>query len=452
MATSLALKNSELPTVVISGGSLSGLMIAIVLKDLGYSVTVLERFLTVESQGAGIVLGRWSSKFFEVFDKTETEIGVPALRRQFFNKDGTTMMDEKIELRMTSWDKLYYTLRANFDGLVQDGYIQTKSAAAHKDDRTNYFMGCTVLAHSYDTESQKVDVAYRDKEGCETHIMTDLFVCAEGASSSSREIYFPKLPRSYSGYLAFRGLVPEIDLDPETAKSLVHSLSVSWLYPTPSSFTNRIEKFIHAKDSQFLCYTIPGPRGSTIPGGRYMNFVWYNTYPEGPHLEKVMTDKDGKRHPYSVSTGSMAESVIRDEIHPRAQTKLSPQCLDVVMKTKYPFVQLVTDVISPAAVFHDGHVLLVGDALSGARPHTTASTNQAADHALRLHAVLGHDPRDLGSLAKTWEPESLRYAKHLWDIGTAIGNLSQFEDHPMSVERESQERPFEEWMKVGEPK
>lgn len=88
----------------------------------------------------------------------------------------------------------------------------------------------------------------------------------------------------------------------------------------------------------------------------------------------------------------MAHTVIEDEIHPRARAKLSPQCLEVsrpvlafqphmghqfskvVMKTKHPFVQLITDVISPSAVFHEGHVILVGDALSGARPHTTAST------------------------------------------------------------------------------
>lgn len=44
------------------------------------------------------------------------------------------------------------------------------------------------------------------------------------------------------------------------------------------------------------------------------------------------------------------------------------------MKTKHPFVQVVTDVIASAAVFYDGHVIFVGDALSGARPHTTAST------------------------------------------------------------------------------
>ena len=70
------------------------------------SVTVLERSLDVQSQGAGIVLGRWSTKFFQAFDKTDTKITVPALRRQFFNRDGSNMMEEKIELGMTSWDKV----------------------------------------------------------------------------------------------------------------------------------------------------------------------------------------------------------------------------------------------------------------------------------------------------------------------------------------------------------
>ena len=67
---------------------------------------MLERSLTVQSQGAGIVLGRWSLGFFEMFDKTKTEIAVPAIKRQFFNRDGSIMMEEKIELGMTSWDKV----------------------------------------------------------------------------------------------------------------------------------------------------------------------------------------------------------------------------------------------------------------------------------------------------------------------------------------------------------
>lgn len=69
-------------------------------------VKVFERSSTVESQGAGIVLGRWSSKFFREFDKTKTEIAVPALRRQFFDRDGSVITEEPINLGMTSWDKV----------------------------------------------------------------------------------------------------------------------------------------------------------------------------------------------------------------------------------------------------------------------------------------------------------------------------------------------------------
>jgi 2-polyprenyl-6-methoxyphenol hydroxylase-like FAD-dependent oxidoreductase len=98
-------------------------------------------------------------------------------------------------------------LRANYDGYIQDGYINVLlSAADTKDDNANYFMGKTVISHSFHAESKKVEVTVRDKDGEENHILTDLFICAEGGSSPSREIYFPKLPRVYSGYLAFRGL------------------------------------------------------------------------------------------------------------------------------------------------------------------------------------------------------------------------------------------------------
>lgn len=67
-------------------------------------------------------------------------------------------------------------------------------------------MGKSVVSHSYNSEKGIVNVTVQDKDGSEDHLTADLFVCAEGASSSSREIYFPGLPRTYAGYLAFRGL------------------------------------------------------------------------------------------------------------------------------------------------------------------------------------------------------------------------------------------------------
>lgn len=81
-----------------------------------------------------------------------------------------------------------------------------------------------------------------------------------------------------------------------------------------------------------------------------MNFVWYNTIPQGPVLDKILTDvkvsasksltslreiitmPQGKRRPFSVSAGYMPQSVVEEEIHPRARTKLSPQCLEVSLR------------------------------------------------------------------------------------------------------------------------
>jgi 2-polyprenyl-6-methoxyphenol hydroxylase-like FAD-dependent oxidoreductase len=47
-------------------------------------------------------------------------------------------------------------------------------------------------------------------------------------------------------------------------------------------------------------------------------------------------------------------------------------------KTKNPFVQCITDVISPKNLYMNDKVVLIGDALAGFRPHTVASTSQAA--------------------------------------------------------------------------
>jgi len=153
-----------------------------------------------------------------------------------------------------------------------------------------------------------------------------------------------------------------------------------------------------------------------------------------------------------VSAGQVPQSVIEQEILPRGRAFLPPVCLEVLEKANQPFIQLVTDAIASGAVFSDGHVILVGDALCGVRPHTTASTNQAAEHALTLHQALKSNP-DLSSLTEKWQSGRMEYAQSLYDIGAKIGHLSQFEVHPMSVHLDDQgDRVLDEILKVGEPK
>ena len=61
-----------------------------------------------------------------------------------------------------------------------------------------------------------------------------------------------------------------------------------------------------------------------------------------------------------------------------ADDSLPPQMAEMAHKSKTPFVQAITDVISPKNLYFNDKVVLVGDSLAGFRPHTVASTSQAA--------------------------------------------------------------------------
>ena len=89
-----------------------------------------------------------------------------------------------------------------------------------------------------------------------------------------------------------------------------------------------------------------------------------------------MTDVNGVRHRITIPPGKTDPQAweMQKQI---ARETLPPQFADLVCGTQKPFVQAVTDVISPEHEFMDGKVVLIGDALAGFRPHTVASTSYA---------------------------------------------------------------------------
>jgi 2-polyprenyl-6-methoxyphenol hydroxylase-like FAD-dependent oxidoreductase len=127
-----------------------------------------------------------------------------------------------------------------------------------------------------------------------------------------------------------------------------------------------------------LTYTIAGENGDTSPGHRLLNFVWYANFPEGSdELEKIMTDKDGRRRRVTIPSGMIAWDAW-ELLKSKAVDRLPPQMAEMAQKTRTPFVQAITDVISPKNLYMGDKVVLIGDALAGFRPHTVASTSQAA--------------------------------------------------------------------------
>jgi 2-polyprenyl-6-methoxyphenol hydroxylase-like FAD-dependent oxidoreductase len=407
--------------IAIIGGSLGGLLTGVALKHLYKDLTIriFERSPTplLQDQGAGVVAGQDVQKFFKQHDRTHTQLTVPSHQRLYLDKSGEVVDRKDQEQHMTSWDLLYHLLRTNFNG-TETPYARVPSSE-RGDGNNTYEYGYTVSSISTPQSSLQgeesldfsspVKIHLEHTSGQKSTTEADLVIAADGPS------YFPSARRTYAGYVAWRGTVPE------------HQVSQACTDVFVEKFP-----FYHTKGSQILAYTISGKNGTTTPGKRLLNWVWYVNYAEDSqeHVE-LMTDKEGKRHHVTLPPGGIRDEVWEKQ-KARAENMLPPQFAELVGKTEVPFVQAITDVVAPAAVLDGGRVLLVGDALAGFRPHTAASTNQAALDAMKLAGAVEKiiAGGGVGAL-REWEEEVMQYGRTMQQHGVQMGNRSQFGEHPM---------------------
>lgn len=394
------------------GGSLGGLAAGLSLRSLGHNVTILERNPTalLHNQGAGIVAGGDTLTFFKRYDRCGRKLAVSSQRRQYLNKDGDVVHREDMVQNMTSWDLTYYMLRANFDG-VKSEYCDVPDPV-DTDGKVQHLHGHKVTGTK--ERGPKVEVIYTTNDGKEGIIEADLVVGADGPSSTVRSLFHPEVKRKYAGYVALRGTVPEDEVSPKTLEA----------------FKERFT-FFHTRGIQILAYLIPGEKGTLEPGKRLINFVYYTNFPSksledpSPELRELMTDVDGVWHRITMPPGK-TDPKAWEKQRQIAKEKLPPQFAEIVRGTKKPFVQCITDVISPNNEFLGGKIVLIGDALAGFRPHTVASTSQAA-----FDAVILADMIEGKISRKEWKKETMAYARTIQKRGVDMGNRSQHEDLPL---------------------
>ncbi|KAL8292046.1 hypothetical protein RQP46_001512 [Phenoliferia psychrophenolica] len=407
---------SPLRAVVI-GGSLGGLLTGIVLIHLGFAVTILERSEELHDAGAGIVLGGDLLEFLRTFDADQTNLAVESKGRVYLDRRGDLIPGSQEDRRqlMSSWDSLYFALRSNFDGGRRDG----TRGPGH--DLAEYKLGCVGQDITFDSETEEVTVTY-SQAGSSHALATDLVVVADGASSSLRKKYVPNVKRTYAGYLGFRGLAKESEL-PEESRGLFDWFSFF------HSGTNDGKG-----NTQVLTYLIPGEGGNLTPGERNLNWVWYENY---RNSGAAITE----------GRNTMEEEDLGDMLTDKDA---------VVRATPKPFIQAISDTSPPLStlVFSHARTIFCGDAVVGPRPHTAASTNQGALHALTLFYLL-HDSAELASLQASsspaerrtsfaalkellregWEKKAAQYARMLYASGKEMGDRSQFGTHPFSVDK-----------------
>ncbi len=366
--------------IAVVGGSLGGLTAACLLADAGHHVVVYERSPSeLEERGAGI--GFLPATYRYLVERAGScldEVAVRTSRIRYLARDGSVAYDEEHRYLFSSWNTVYRQMLACFD-------------------RSMYR-----LAHEL-VDIELEPLVLRFSNGMVVH--PDLAVFADGVGSTARAALLPAVRPEYSGYVAWRGVVPETQLTDSTRQAL----------------DNAITYYVFA-NSHLLVYPIPGRDGSVAEGERLFNIVWYRNYLAGDDLDDLLTDGRGVRREASVPPGALRGEHVA-EARAVATARLPPPIAEVVLAITDLFVQVVLDLEVPRMAF--GRACLLGDAAFAVRPHAAAGTAKAADDAWTLRDALDDHPHDPVAALAAWEPGQLSLGRSLLARTRAIGRRSQ---------------------------
>jgi 2-polyprenyl-6-methoxyphenol hydroxylase-like FAD-dependent oxidoreductase len=366
------------PRALIVGGSLGGLLAAVCLRAIGWRVDVFERSPhLLDSRGGGIVLQPDVLHAFAFAGlRHASALGVASGDRIFLDRAGEVVQRGYQPQTQTSWNTLYGIMR----GALPDDCIHSGASLLNVEQA-----GGQVRAHF---------AGGRSETG-------DLLVGADGARSTVRTRLLPGVDPSYAGYVAWRGLVPEPDLDAASAALL-----------------EGVFGFQQGDGHMLLEYLVPGEDGAVERGKRRWNWVWYRKV-AAEDLGALLTDRNGRAHAFSLPPGTLPDAPAA-ALREAARAELAPQFSALVQRTAEPFVQAILDLAVPRMVF--GRVVLLGDAAFVPRPHTAGSTAKAAANALALAQALRRTEHPVERRLLEWEALQLHAGRAMTASGQSMGN------------------------------
>jgi 2-polyprenyl-6-methoxyphenol hydroxylase-like FAD-dependent oxidoreductase len=342
---------------------MSGLLSALLLRRAGWAVDIYERVESeLSGRGAGIVAQQELIERLRSLGLETAGLGVQIVTRKIIDRAGRLTEEIECPQVLTAWERVYRLLR---DALPPESYHRGRGLARLSQNESS------VTAHFSNGES----------------VEADLLVGADGIRSTVRQQCLPDVTPLDAGYTAWRALIAEDAIPPDTHRELFEFMS-----------------FGLPPGEQFLGYPVAGPDNDLRPGKRRFNVVWYRPADEQTKLQWLLTDETGKTHAISIPPPLIRRDAIA-EMRADAERLLAPHFRQIVRLIEEPILQPIYDLESPHMAF--GRVAIVGDAAFVARPHVAAGVSKAADDAAALVGALQAES-DVASALKRYEAARLR--------------------------------------------
>jgi 2-polyprenyl-6-methoxyphenol hydroxylase-like FAD-dependent oxidoreductase len=366
----------------IVGGSIAGCSAAILLLRAGHEVVVYERS-TGALVGRGGGIGTPSSVLNALIEQDIIDADFPNFttttmpftgRRSSSDQFGHTPWALPLDLRAFHWSALWNNLRKRVpDDVYRPG--QRVVRAEMKDDAT---------------------VLIQMEDGSEA--LFDLVLFADGYQSLGRQQLFPDVELSFRGYMLWRGLLPEQEMEDS------------------APLGTKVPRLSHANlPGHTVMYFIPSDTGSIEAGKRIFNWAAYMPIAED-QLAEFMIDREGKHRIGTIPPGKMR---IEEEnrLKQLAVANLPTYYGEIVSKTQNTYVQLIYTTDLPA--YYRQRICLIGDAGMVIQPFTGSGVFKGYNNVKDLLDSLAAN-ETIEAALQQWGASQLQTAKRLLVLGAQM--------------------------------